>query len=188
MDHLAHKAERSTVSVNKDTPAVGWSMPNSHPPFLARPFWRLALRYSAAVVKCRGDMGTVNIKKVTDRVRCKSSRSSTKPCGHSSPTTQSHKKTKKETRKYPGIQVTRWHIHALTLKWPSTWIWHVFKERVGELFWCGTPVFCIFTCSPATVDRPCHELDRHSLQKRKKSPWKVTEKKASNQCCKTSSM
>ena len=35
-------------------------------------------------------------------------------------------------------------------------------------FGAGHPVFCIFTCSPTarSVDRPCHELDRHSLKKK----------------------
>ena len=35
-------------------------------------------------------------------------------------------------------------------------------------FGAGHPVFCNFTCSPTarSVDRPCHELDRHSLKKK----------------------
>ena len=32
-------------------------------------FWRLALRYSAAAVSSRGDMGTVNVKEVTDLLK-----------------------------------------------------------------------------------------------------------------------
>lgn len=35
----------------------------------AATFWRLALRYSAAAVSSRGDMGTVTVKEVTDLLK-----------------------------------------------------------------------------------------------------------------------